>query len=169
MHGRMSAAWLITGPILNRAVPAQPCGVVGVGCAGFDTGRDGDTAAGSQVDGAAFHPTVFVGIDSDGTVYLVAHRSEMGTSSRTSVPLILADELDADWKRVKLEQAIGDPKYGDQDTDGSHSVRDGFVTMREAGGSGVLESSTRCTFGPIVASSGCEAAILTGVPMRTSA
>jgi len=89
-----------------------------------------DTAAGSQVDGAAFHPTVFVGIDSDGTVYLVAHRSEMGTSSRTSVPLILADELDADWKRVKLEQAIGDPKYGDQDTDGSHSVRDGFVTMR---------------------------------------
>ena len=60
-----------------------------------------DTAAGSHVDGAAFHPTVFVGIDSDGTVYLVAHRSEMGTSSRTSVPLILADELDADWKRVK--------------------------------------------------------------------
>ena len=39
---------------------------------------------------------------------IVAHRSEMGTGSRTSVPLILADELDADWKRVKLEQAIGD-------------------------------------------------------------
>jgi len=69
-----------------------------------------DSTAGSHVDGAAFHPTVFVGIDSDGTVYLVAHRSEMGTSSRTSVPLILADELDADWKRVKIEQAVGDPK-----------------------------------------------------------
>ena len=69
-------------------------------------------------------PALFVGIDTDGTVYLVAHRSEMGTSSRTSVPLILADELDADWKRVKLEQAIGDPRYGDQDTDGSHSVRE---------------------------------------------
>ena len=52
------------------------------------------------------------------------HRSEMGTTSRTSLPLILADELDADWKRVKIEQAIGDPRYGDQDTDGSHSVRD---------------------------------------------
>ena len=48
----------------------------------------------------------------------------MGTSSRTTLPLILADELDADWKRVKIEQAIGDPRYGDQDTDGSHSVRD---------------------------------------------
>jgi isoquinoline 1-oxidoreductase subunit beta len=92
-----------------------------------------ETVAGSHADRAVLHPSVFVGIDTDGTVYLVAHRSEMGTTSRTSVPLILADELDADWKRVKLEQAIGDPRYGDQDTDGSHSVRDGFVTMREAG------------------------------------
>ena len=92
-----------------------------------------ESPAGSHVDRAILHPSAFVGIDTDGTVYLVAARSEMGTSSRTSVPLILADELDADWKRVKLEQAIGDPKYGDQDTDGSHSVRDGFTTMREAG------------------------------------
>ena len=60
-----------------------------------------ETAAGSHADSAVLHPSVFVGIDTDGTVYLVAHRSEMGTSSRTSVPLILADELDADWKRVK--------------------------------------------------------------------
>jgi isoquinoline 1-oxidoreductase beta subunit len=92
-----------------------------------------EATAGSHLDRAILHPSAFVGIDTDGTVYLVAARSEMGTSSRTSVPLILADELDADWKRVKLEQAIGDPKYGDQDTDGSHSVRDGFTTMREAG------------------------------------
>ena len=92
-----------------------------------------EISAGSPVDRAALHPNVFVGIDTDGTVYLVAHRSEMGTTSRTSVPLILADELDADWKRVKIEQAIGDKRYGDQDTDGSHSVRDGFSTMREAG------------------------------------
>jgi isoquinoline 1-oxidoreductase beta subunit len=92
-----------------------------------------EKAAGSPAERAVLHPSVFVGIDTDGTVYLVAARSEMGTSSRTSVPLILADELDADWKRVKIEQAIGDPRYGDQDTDGSHSVRDGFVSMREAG------------------------------------
>ncbi len=92
-----------------------------------------ETSAASHADRAVLRPSVFVGIDTDGTVYLVAHRSEMGTTSRTSVPLILADELDADWKRVKIEQAIGDPRYGDQDTDGSHSVRDGFVTMREAG------------------------------------
>ena len=74
--------------------------------------------------GATLHPSVFLGIDTDGTVFIVTHRSEMGTGIRTSLPLVAADELDADWKRVKIEQAIGDPRYGDQNTDGSHSIRD---------------------------------------------
>jgi isoquinoline 1-oxidoreductase beta subunit len=52
---------------------------------------------------------------------------------RTSLPRIVADELEADWKRVKVVQAEGDPRYGSQDTDGSHSVREFFDTMREAG------------------------------------
>lgn len=86
-----------------------------------------------QVDHAAFHPGVYVGISTDGTVYIIAHRSEMGTTSRTSLPLILADELDADWKRVKLEQAIGDERYGSQNTDGSHSIREFYEPMRQAG------------------------------------
>lgn len=90
---------------------------------------DGQTDA----DRAALHPNVFVGIQPDGTVYVVAHRSEMGTVIRTSLPLVLADELDADWKRVKIDQAIGDKRYGDQNTDGSQSVRRFFNTMRECG------------------------------------
>jgi isoquinoline 1-oxidoreductase subunit beta len=95
-------------------------------------------AAGSHVDAATLHPTAFVGIDGDGTVWIIAGRSEMGTTSRTSVPLILADELDADWTRVKIEQAVGDAKYGDQDTDGSHSVRSFYDVMRESGASARL-------------------------------
>jgi isoquinoline 1-oxidoreductase subunit beta len=90
---------------------------------------DGQTEA----DRATFHPNIFVGIQQDGTVYIVAHRSEMGTVIRTSLPLVLADELDADWKRVKIDQAIGDKRYGDQNTDGSQSVRRFFDTMRECG------------------------------------
>src|SRR5882762_7660032 len=78
-------------------------------------------------------PNVWLAIDTDGSVYIIAHRSEMGSGSRTAVPLIAADELDADWKRVKIVQATGDEKYGDQDTDGSHSVRGSFGAMREAG------------------------------------
>ncbi|MGD0650510.1 MAG: molybdopterin cofactor-binding domain-containing protein [Verrucomicrobiia bacterium] len=91
------------------------------------------TYGGTEADRSTFHPNLFVGIQPDGTVYIVAHRSEMGTVIRTSLPLVLADELDADWNRVKIDQAIGDKRYGDQNTDGSQSVRRFFDTMRECG------------------------------------
>jgi isoquinoline 1-oxidoreductase beta subunit len=91
--------------------------------------RPGETDA----DRATLHPDAFVGIDTDGTVYIVAHRSEMGTVIRTSLPLVVADELNADWKRVKIDQAVGDRRYGDQNTDGSHSIRSFFDVMRMAG------------------------------------
>jgi isoquinoline 1-oxidoreductase subunit beta len=81
-------------------------------------------------------PTIWMSIASDGTVTIVAHRSEMGCGSRTALPLVVADELDADWSKVKIEQAIGDPKYGEQDTDGSHSVRSNFDLMRQVGATG---------------------------------
>jgi len=87
----------------------------------------------TNADHATLHPSVFLGIEPDGTVWIVASRSEMGTTSRTSLPLVVADELDADWKRVKIEQAIGDKRYGDQNTDGSHSIRSFYDAMREAG------------------------------------
>jgi isoquinoline 1-oxidoreductase beta subunit len=83
-----------------------------------------------------FEPSLWMSIASDGTVTIVAHRSEMGCGSRTALPLIVADELDADWSKVKIDQAIGDPKYGDQDTDGSHSVRSNFDLMRQVGATG---------------------------------
>jgi isoquinoline 1-oxidoreductase beta subunit len=89
----------------------------------------------TEADRAPFHPNLFVGIETDGTVHVVASRSEMGTAIRTSLPLVLADELDADWKRVIIDQAIGDARYGDQNTDGSHSIRSFFDTMRQCGAS----------------------------------
>jgi len=85
------------------------------------------------IDSSAFHPGVFLGIQTDGTVLIVAHRTEMGNGVRTSLPRIVADELDADWARGKVIQGDGDERYGSQDTDGSHSVREFFDTLREAG------------------------------------
>ncbi len=92
----------------------------------------------AEGDGTAapFQPSLWMSIASDGTVTIVAHRSEMGCGSRTALPLVVADELDADWSKVKIDQAIGDPKYGDQDTDGSHSVRSNFDLMRQVGATG---------------------------------
>jgi isoquinoline 1-oxidoreductase beta subunit len=78
---------------------------------------------------------VYLSIDIDGTVAIIAHRSEMGTGIRTSLPMVVAEELEADWSRVRIVQAIGDPKYGSQNTDGSCSVKDFYDAMRVSGAS----------------------------------
>jgi isoquinoline 1-oxidoreductase beta subunit len=85
------------------------------------------------VESAAWRPDLFLGLETDGTVRILAHRSEMGTGIKTSLPMVLADELEADWTRVKVEQAGADKRLGDQDTDGSHSITDYYVAMREIG------------------------------------
>src|SRR5213593_2190408 len=96
-------------------------------------GSESKAGASDGMTSAPLRPNVYLAVDTDGTAYVIAHRSEMGSGSRTALPRIVADELDADWARVKLVQATGDEKYGDQDTDGSHSVRSFFETLRECG------------------------------------
>jgi isoquinoline 1-oxidoreductase beta subunit len=84
--------------------------------------------------GMASDPHVYVAINPDGAVTIVAHRAEMGTGIRTSLPMVIADEMEADWSRVSLIQAPGDePRYGNQDTDGSRSMRHFIQPMRECG------------------------------------
>jgi isoquinoline 1-oxidoreductase beta subunit len=87
----------------------------------------------TQAESSPLNPSVYLGIRPDGTVFLVTHRSEMGTGIRTTLPQVAADELDADWSRVVIEQGIGDPRYGDQNTDGSRSIRDFYEAFRHAG------------------------------------
>ena len=89
----------------------------------------------NQVEKSALRPSIYLGIEPDGTVYIVTHRSEMGTGIRTTLPAVAADELDADWNKVKIEQGIGDARYGDQNTDGSKSIRDFYDAFRLAGAS----------------------------------
>lgn len=90
-------------------------------------------AAASKAEKAVWNPSVYLGLEPDGSVIIVSHRSEMGTGIRSVLPMVLADELDADWKRVKVEQALGDAKYGSQNTDGSCSIRDFYDAMLQAG------------------------------------
>ena len=84
-------------------------------------------------EAATFNPNVWIGIEPDGAVYIVASRSEMGTGSKSSLPMVVADEMEADWSKVVLQQAIGHKKYGDQNTDGSRSIRYLFKDMQQAG------------------------------------
>lgn len=88
----------------------------------------------TMANGVVNDPHVFVSIAEDGTVTIIAHRSEMGTGSRTTIPMIVADEMDADWSRVKIVQAEGDEiKYGNQDTDGSRTLPHHIQPAREIG------------------------------------
>src|SRR5690242_21255766 len=75
-----------------------------------------ETGAGKMPHGTVVDPRVFVAIAPDGVVTIIAHRSEMGTGVRTSLPMIVAEEMEADWSRVHVEQAPGDEvRYGNQD------------------------------------------------------
>lgn len=82
---------------------------------------------------AGLNPNVFVHVAADGTVTIVCHRSEMGQGIRSSLPVLIADELGADMSRVKIQQADGDKAYGDQNTDGSNSIRGLYEDMRMMG------------------------------------
>ena len=114
-------------------------------------------ASAATTNDATWQPSVYLGLEPDGRVIIIAHRSEMGTGIRTALPMIVAEELDADWSRVKIEQAIGDMKYGSQDTDGSESIRDFYDPMREAGATArtMLEGAAASKWG--VPASECQA------------
>ncbi len=79
------------------------------------------------------NPNVFVHVGPDGNVTIVCHRSEMGQGIRSSLPVLIADELGASMARVTIRQADGDKAYGDQNTDGSNSVRGIYEDMRLVG------------------------------------
>jgi isoquinoline 1-oxidoreductase subunit beta len=89
--------------------------------------------SGPKGETLTFAPNVYLQIDSDNLITIIAHRSEMGTGIRTTLPMIIADELGAEWAKVKIVQAEGDEKYKDQNTDGSYSVRMFYEPMRKAG------------------------------------
>lgn len=118
-RGRVSACWAADAP-------AQKFGA--------------DSMPGGTVD----DPLIFVSIAADGLVTIVAHRAEMGTGVRTSLPMVVADEMQARWDRVKVIQAPADEaRYGNQNVDGSRSMRHFLMPMRRVGAAArqMLESA----------------------------
>src|SRR3990170_3274587 len=106
--------------------------------AAFGSGTAGGSLTGAEgrPNKTVSDPLVFIQLEADGTVTITAHRAEMGTGARTSVPMVLADEMEANWDRVRIVQAPGDePRYGNQDTDGSRSLRHNIQPAREMGAS----------------------------------
>jgi len=105
----------------------------------------------------AFSPNAYLRITPDNKVTIVVARSEMGQGVRTALPMILAEELEADWKQIEIEQAGASTLYGDQTTGGSASVRTTWDPMRKAGAAAreMLISAAALTWA--VPRSGCMA------------
>lgn len=85
-----------------------------------------------EAKSVGLNPNAFLHLAPTGLLTIVCHRSEMGQGIRSSLPVLLADELGADMKKVEIVQADGDKAYGDQNTDGSNSIRGIYTDMRKA-------------------------------------
>ena len=81
----------------------------------------------------SFSPNAYLRITRDNKVTIVVARSEMVQGIRTALPMILAEELEADWKQIEIEQAGASTLFGDQTTGGSASIRTTWDPMRKAG------------------------------------
>jgi isoquinoline 1-oxidoreductase beta subunit len=80
-----------------------------------------------------FSPNPWLAIDRSGKVTLTASYSEMGQGSRTAIPMLLAEELGADWSQVEIRHARPGPDFPDMRTSGSSSIQDAWNPLRHAG------------------------------------
>lgn len=120
---------------LTRREALGGASVLGASLCLRPAGALADATAGGlkEVRGGDASPDLFVSLLPDGIVEITCHRSEMGQQTWTAMAQIIADELEADWDDVRIVQALGHPKYGDQNTDGSRSVRRNFHRLRVVG------------------------------------
>src|SRR2546429_239672 len=118
----MSRATINRREFLETGVAAGASLLIGFHLPAFDRGA-----------AKPFKPNAWIEIGPDGVVTIWTGRSEMGQGVKTAMPMIVAEELEADWTRVQVAQADADPAYGDQFTVGSRSVRSGFEPLRQAG------------------------------------
>jgi isoquinoline 1-oxidoreductase beta subunit len=84
-------------------------------------------------DCKGFEPNLWIRIDTDGLVHLTIHKCEMGQGVLTALAMLIAEELEVEWSRVRVTQADCDFRFPDQNTSGSTSVVDGWIRLREAG------------------------------------
>jgi isoquinoline 1-oxidoreductase beta subunit len=115
-------------------------------------------AAGVEKEGGLFIPNAFIRIAPDGTVTVFSARPEVGQGIKTSLPMVVAEELGADWRNVRVVSAQLDPVFGPQFAGGSMSTPMSYTLMRKMGATArtVLVEAAAQTWG--VPASECVAA-----------
>lgn len=159
--GRTVAAPLTRRAFLKAASAGGAALIVGVeltGLADVLAGTAGDERGATATSSDGFAPNLFVRVDADGAVTVTVPRSELGQGARTALPMILAEELEADWRAIRVEPALAHPdRYGSMTTGGSTSVRQFYGPLRKAGATAremLREAAARTWSVPV---SDCEA------------
>jgi isoquinoline 1-oxidoreductase beta subunit len=109
---------------LKVSLAASGALMVGVGWAG---------AAAADAHGETWKPNLYVRIDPDGKITIVSKNPEAGQGVKTAFPMVVAEHLEVDWKKVEVEQAPLDDRYGRQAIGGSRGTPDGWDDLRIAG------------------------------------
>ncbi len=124
---------------ISRRTFLKTGAAIGGGLAlGFTFPLTNSEAEAATKKSALFAPNAWLRIGTDGKVTVMLHKSEMGQGIMTSLPMLVAEELDADWTKVRAEFAPADPAYvslpmGEQMTGGSSAIRRSWEMLRKAG------------------------------------
>ena len=103
---------------------------------GFAAVGEASVVLGSYTGAPAFEPTIWYSIDRSGIVTVNIIRAEMGQHVGTAIARIVADELEADWEKVRIVHVDSDPKWGLMVTGGSWSIWQSYPLMSQAGAAG---------------------------------
>ena len=90
-------------------------------------------AKGSTLNENNFSPNAFLSIGNDGKIIIMAKNPEIGQGVKTSLPQIIAEELEVEWSQIEVQQAPLDRRYGSQFAGGSTAVKTNFIALRKAG------------------------------------
>lgn len=97
---------------------------------GFSTSNNDTT---TEMDESPFSPNAYIKIAPDGNITLMSPNPEIGQGVKTSLVMLIAEEMNVDWQKIKVEIAPLDAKYGSQTTGGSGAIRSRYTPLRQAG------------------------------------
>lgn len=86
-----------------------------------------------EIDGTSFSPNAYIKISPDGTITMMSPNPEIGQGVKTSLVMLIAEEMNVDWQKIQVETAPLDAKYGSQTTGGSGAIKSRYTPLRQAG------------------------------------
>jgi isoquinoline 1-oxidoreductase beta subunit len=120
-------------PALNRRDFLKLSGVAGTGLAIGISFLNSKIANASSNVATDFEPNAYLKITSEGKIIILSKNPEIGQGVKTSMPQIVAEELEVAWEQIEVQNAMLDNRFGSQFAGGSTAINTNFETLRKAG------------------------------------